>query len=569
MSRIAQDLASRFRNSTSQVLSRGNENQAQPPDPSTMPRLPASLPRIAIIGAGVSGLRCAALLAQSGCKVTIFEARNRIGGRVHQVLNGGHLIDTGSNWIHGTKGNPIMTLAHETGTVLMEPEENGIAIDRDGRRKSAAESQMLSADFWEMVLQAFKYSDEHSADINPKTSLSDWLQKEWTRKFKDEPKKVEDLIAESKMWSQFVGSPIETQSLRFFFLEEGLDGENLFVAATYQKILAAVAEPATNMADIRLNTEINRVEYRSEDDTESPVKVSTTEGKTFTFDEIVVTCPLGWLKRNQKDVFSPPLPQRLGSAIDSIGYGALEKLYISFPRPFWLDKDSNGNNNLESWPCFTTFHGPPNYHPNPHAHSTGWNQSVLSLSHLPGSTDHPTLLFYMTGDCGAYLTSRAHCLETHSDEYNALLHVFAEPFYSKLPNYDSSAPECQPTSFYLTTWQHDPHAGYGSYSTFRTGLTEGDKDIEVMRDAGGLSDAGRGLWMAGEHTAPFVALGTTTGAWWSGEGVARRIAERYGFEMAGDRFSEGQEQEQVQDESNGNGSGERVMKQPDKKVAVD
>ena len=34
----------------------------------------------------------------------------------------------------------------------------------------------------------------------------------------------------------------------------------------------------------------------------------------------------------------------------------------------------------------------------------------------------------------------------------------------------------------------------------------------------------RGIWIAGEHTAPFVALGTVTGAWWAGEGVARRIA---------------------------------------------
>lgn len=567
MSRIAQDLASGSHNPSS-IIPGFQKPQDQSQNKPQMPRLPTSLPRIAIIGAGVSGLRCAALLAQSGCKVTIFEARNRIGGRVHQVLNGGHLIDTGSNWIHGTKGNPILTLAHETETVLMEPEENGIAIDRDGKRKSAAESQMLSAEFWEMVLQAFKYSDDHSADIDPKTSLADWLQKEWTRKFKDEPKKVEDLVAESKMWSQFVGSPIETQSLKFFFLEEGLDGENLFVAETYQKILAAIAEPAVKTADVRLNTEINRIQYRSEDDAKSPVKLSTTKGESFTFDEIVVTCPLGWLKRSHKEVFTPPLPQRLISAIDSIGYGALEKLYISFPRPFWLDKDSNGNNDLNSWPCFTTFHG-PRYHPNPHANSIQWNQSVLSLSHLPGAVDHPTLLFYMTGDCGSYLTSRAHRLETHSDEYNTLLRSFAEPFYSKLPNFDSSKPECQPTSFYLTTWQHDPHAGYGSYSTFRTGLTDGDKDIEVMRDAGGLSDSGRGLWMAGEHTAPFVALGTTTGAWWSGEGVARRIAERYGFEMAGDRFSAGQEQEKRQNEGNENGSDERVMKQPDKKTTID
>lgn len=35
------------------------------------------------------------------------------------------------------------------------------------------------------------------------------------------------------------------------------------------------------------------------------------------------------------------------------------------------------------------------------------------------------------------------------------------------------------------------------------------------------------MWLAGEHTAPFIALGTTTGAYWSGEGVARRIAALY------------------------------------------
>lgn len=35
----------------------------------------------------------------------------------------------------------------------------------------------------------------------------------------------------------------------------------------------------------------------------------------------------------------------------------------------------------------------------------------------------------------------------------------------------------------------------------------------------------QGIWIAGEHTAPFVALGTATGAYWSGEKVALRILE--------------------------------------------
>jgi hypothetical protein len=58
------------------------------------------------------------------------------------------------------------------------------------------------------------------------------------------------------------------------------------------------------------------------------VVVTTDRGETFHFDEIVVTAPLGWLKQYQ-EAFSPPLPPRFCSAIDSIGYGCLEKVCMS------------------------------------------------------------------------------------------------------------------------------------------------------------------------------------------------------------------------------------------------
>ena len=39
-------------------------------------------PHVGIVGAGISGLRCADILLSRGFEVTILEARDRIGGRV-------------------------------------------------------------------------------------------------------------------------------------------------------------------------------------------------------------------------------------------------------------------------------------------------------------------------------------------------------------------------------------------------------------------------------------------------------------------------------------------------------
>lgn len=52
-------------------------------EPSSSPEQP---PKIAIIGAGIAGLSAARALFAGGLQnLTIFEAANRIGGRIHTV----------------------------------------------------------------------------------------------------------------------------------------------------------------------------------------------------------------------------------------------------------------------------------------------------------------------------------------------------------------------------------------------------------------------------------------------------------------------------------------------------
>ncbi|EXJ83240.1 hypothetical protein A1O1_06859 [Capronia coronata CBS 617.96] len=577
------------------------------------------IPHVAVVGAGISGLRCSDVLARAGVKVTLFEARDRIGGRVHQVESGGYLVDMGPNWIHGTKGNPITEIAERTGTKVMEPEEEEALVDSNGTRRSNAEAVELSGKVWEMLVGAFKYSDEHSATIDPHTSLAEYFREQLSSMDIDE-KRRQDILHEAQMWGPFVGDAVEKQSLKFFFLEECIEGENVFVASTYKDILKEAGRTATDPAkvELRLETEIvhydttGRIAKENTDGTETgtrvdggskveagqetttvtstqdedededgharKVTVTASTGERLSFDQVVVTCPLGWLKRYHTSAFTPALPPRLCAAIENINYGRLEKLYVTFPTAFWLspngddhqhqrdekseldkaistldanikvkpagDSSPSYNSNpapdaqsASNYPFFTHFHDPAYI---PHPIDEAWNQSVASLARLPAPHAHPTLLFYMYGACATHVVRSVQDLTPYSAEYNAVLTAFAQPFYSRLPNYSASDPSCTPTSLLMTQWQADRFAGNGSYCNFQVGLERGDEDIEVMRagvvvhSSDGIKPPTHtGLWLAGEHTAPFIALGTTTGAWWSGEGVARRICAAYGLDVPG------------------------------------
>ncbi|PVH74171.1 FAD/NAD(P)-binding domain-containing protein [Cadophora sp. DSE1049] len=514
-SRIYQDLAScrsavrKYSDDTVQKLIMDLDKKFRPKGPLTVPAT------VCIVGAGVAGLRCADVLLQRGFDVTILEGKDRIGGRVTQTtLSSGHLADLGANWIHGTESNPIMDLAKATNTPTHDWGESFNVFDEDGKFLKGGEK--LNEALWGIIMQAFKHSAENTATIDPKESLHDFFLEKVQEMFptKEESRERETMLQMTEMWGAFVGSPVQTQSLKFFWLEECIDGENLFCAGTYQKILETIAKPALKNAKLNLSTKVTSVESCS-----GKVSVYTENRNSLEFDEVVITCPLGWLQKNKK-VFHPELPDRFSQAIDAIGYGSLEKVYVTFPRAFWLGSDEHPDEvphtGFTQWiaPSYTKATNPQR-----------WNQEVVDLATLPGDCAHPTLLFYLYGDQSVSFASKLSTMQSQKerDEY---LTSFFKPYYSLLPHFDEDSHDCTPIQCLATTWVSDDLAGNGSYTTLRTGVQEADKDIKIMRE--GLP--GRSVWFAGEHTAPFVALGTVTGAYWSGEVVANRIASSYGME---------------------------------------
>ena len=55
--------------------------------------------KVIVVGAGISGLRAAAVLHRHGCEVVVLESRDRVGGRISTSRNGDHVRDIGMHVI--------------------------------------------------------------------------------------------------------------------------------------------------------------------------------------------------------------------------------------------------------------------------------------------------------------------------------------------------------------------------------------------------------------------------------------------------------------------------------------
>lgn len=98
------------------------------------------------------------------------------------------------------------------------------------------------------------------------------------------------------------------------------------MTSTFEAILKRIAERALSSAEIRYGKRVIGIESsENARDAKHPVTLRTDDGCSQSFDEVILTTPLGWLKRN-KDAFAPALPSRLAQAIDNLSVGQLEKV---------------------------------------------------------------------------------------------------------------------------------------------------------------------------------------------------------------------------------------------------
>jgi len=123
-------------------------------------------PRVLVVGAGLAGLACARELADAGCRVTVLEARRRLGGRV-RTLRGfvsGKRVEGGGELV-GANHPLWVGYAERFGLGLApvsEEEDLDAPIVLDGRALARDEAKAL----WEEMEAALRSMNADAAAID-------------------------------------------------------------------------------------------------------------------------------------------------------------------------------------------------------------------------------------------------------------------------------------------------------------------------------------------------------------------------------------------------------------------
>src|SRR5581483_11191101 len=429
---------------------------------------------VLVIGAGVAGLSAAIELAQSGLRVEILEARDRIGGRIFTVhdptLN--HAIDLGAEFVHGF--SPEIWLPIQQHDLKATEVEGDLWCSINGK--------VQECNFFAQADKILEAMDDSGLD----ESFLDFL----SRRFPGEEQE------EVKRWvigyvSGFNAADPALVSVHWLVhsreADEQIEGDRGFrIQGGYQQLIDIFVNDLKSLhVPIHLNSVVRAIGWKR-----GAVEIiGQRAGREIKIrvPRVLITLPLGVLQASDGVRFEPELPEQKQLALQKLVMGKVVRVVLCFRERFW--KDVQGMSDSKSLVNLSFLFSRDTFFP------TWWTQ-------MPDPV--PCITAW----------SPASSAESLADMDKDRVVEKAVASLSDLLHLSRSKVESQLSAAYFHDWDSDPFSR-GAYSYVKTGGEGWQRTLGEPID--------NTLFFAGEATDRSGHNGTVHGAIASGKRAAGDI----------------------------------------------
>uniref|UniRef100_A0A3B4YAR9 Polyamine oxidase n=1 Tax=Seriola lalandi dorsalis TaxID=1841481 RepID=A0A3B4YAR9_SERLL len=486
----------------------------------------SSDPKIVIVGCGISGIAAAHRLVKAGFHhVRILEATARSGGRIKTGRLGNNTTEIGASYIHGpSEGNPVFCLARDYGLLdpeALTPENQAMDVDErppwepnwfssSGERLSAEHVNPALELFYELVDDTSQFKNQEETQW---ASVGHFLRSEARQRAAERWRDKEEATRELLLCAISTMLKVECCSsathsmdeidLGGFCMYKSLSGLDCTFPSGYEGLIKKLMSELPGGL-VTYSRPVRCVHWNNTGSGVNTVTVECDDGERITADHVIVTVPLGYLKKHHSTLFCPPLPAHKLHSIHKLGFGTCNKIYVEFESPWW---DANCEVIYLLWKDEEDFSDQVS------DISKSWIRKMATFTVLKPSERYSYVL------CGWIAGHEAEYMETLTEQevresITELVHTF------------TGNPSITPKRIICSRWFHDPWT-CGSYSHPAIGCSAQDIEniMEPLPSKGSQSQPLQVLF-AGEATHPYY-YSTVHGAFLSGCREADRLISHY------------------------------------------